>query len=144
MQKHAISTQARRRVIEHCQTATALAVRDRAASYRQPVRENLSLPVPFLPILEGFACRHCPYHDSWCSTNRKAVQEHINQVHKLQPAKLQIWCSSTRAQYWEVATTTPAATSTTSLGRPPCLPCSPSTIKGGFPALGPRVRDHTC
>ena len=118
-QKHAITREARQRMIEHCQALPLpLAVRDRAASYRQPARENSSLPVPFLPILEGFACSHCTCHDPWYSTNRKAVQEHINQVHRLfgtagtaglRPAKLQTWYSSNRAQYWEVATASPPA-----------------------------------
>ena len=116
--------------MEHCWALPLpLAIRDCMVSYRQPARENSSRPVPFLPILDGFACGHCTGSDSWYSTNRKAVQEHINQVHRLfgtagtaglRPAKLQTWYSSNRAQYWEVApapvtaaaTTTPATTAT--------------------------------
>ena len=108
-QKHTVSAPARRSLIEHCKTLPLPpAVRSREPSYRQPVREDRSPAVPFLPILDGFACSHCYSHDPWYSINQKAGQEHINQAHQLfgtactaslRPVKLQTWYSRTRAKY---------------------------------------------
>src|SRR5271165_599149 len=132
--------------MEHCKTLPLPpAVRSREPSYRQPVRECRSLPVPFLPILEGFTCSHCHSHDPWYSINQKAGQEHINQAHQLfgtvctaslQPVKLQTWYSRTRAKYWEVApaTTTAAAATTT----PPSRATPTSTPRvASTPTLAP-------
>src|SRR5579871_2092714 len=148
-QKHAVSAPARRRLIEHCKTLPLPpAVRSRESSYRQPVREYQSLPVPFLPILEGFACSHCHSQDPWYSISQKAGQEHINQAHQLfgtvctaslRPVKLQTWYSRTRAKYWEVApapATTTTATATTTPTPSRATPTSTPRVAGP-PTLAP-------
>jgi hypothetical protein len=145
-QKHAVSAPARQRLTEHCKTLPLpLAVQSREPSYRQPVRESQSLPVPFLPILEGFTCSHCHSHDPWYSTNQKAGQEHINQAHRLfrtacttslRPVKLQTWYSRTHAKYWEVA---PATTTTATATTTPPSRATPTSIPrvASTPTLAP-------
>lgn len=77
-QKHAVAASARRHVMEHYKALPLpLEVRNREPSYRQPVREARSPPVPFLPLVEGFACSLCPSHDPWYSINQKAGQDSI-------------------------------------------------------------------
>ena len=97
--KHGLSMKQRQPVVDHCQTLPVALAADALA----PGRDN-SLPVPFLPILEGFACNYCRFY----TINRKAVRAHLNQAHLLQrqactgryrPVQLQSWYTEKRAKY---------------------------------------------
>lgn len=48
-----------------------------------PLPPDGSSPQPILPVLDGLYCEHCHCK----SLNRKALREHANKVHSLQPKK---------------------------------------------------------
>ena len=117
---HRIDAKRRRPVVQHCQDlAVAVAVDE------LPLGRDGSPPVPFLPILDGFACELCPFY----SISRAMIRGHLNQVHQLQrnyctiqysPAKLQSWSYQRRAKYWRVLVA--GATATATVHTPPGRP----------------------
>jgi hypothetical protein len=64
----------RQLVVEYCQTLLVAVAPDDLDLGRDD-----SSPVPFLPVLDGFACSLCRCY-SW---NWKAMREHINKAHQL-------------------------------------------------------------
>ncbi len=99
---HQVPIQQRRLVSQHCQ---ALAVAQSDATLA--LRLDLSLPVPFLPTWDGFACHQCRFY----TRNRGVMRGHVNTAHQLRraacrasyhPVKLQSWRSGSSAKYWQV------------------------------------------
>jgi hypothetical protein len=79
-------------------------------------RDN-STPVPFLPILPGFACSLCRFF----TISRNLVRQHVKSTHQLQQnactnnfrlVQLQSWYTAPRARYWSVQAIAAAATAT--------------------------------
>jgi len=114
-QTHNLAKADRQPVVEYCQTLPVVLAADVLALGR-----DYSSPVPFLPILKGFACSVCRFY----SQNRDIVRAHLNKTHRLfrhecviriRPVQLQSWHREKRAKYWPVqaspatATATPAA-----------------------------------
>lgn len=105
-QTHNLAKMDRQPVVQYCQTLPMILAADALALSR-----DNSSPVPFLPILEGFACSLCPFY----SQNRGMIRAHINKVHQLfrhdcrtriRPVQLQSWYREKRAKYWQVQVST--------------------------------------
>lgn len=72
-----------------------------------PLPLDASLPLPGLPVLNGFQCKSCSYK----TTNRSIIRKHCNIQHNQQRLKdynlftavqMQTWFKEKRARYWVV------------------------------------------
>jgi len=75
------------------------------ASVQLPV-DGLA-PQPIIPIVDGFACRECPFK----SQNRRVIRQHANKAHNkkrvadedmFRIVRLQSWFGEKRERYWVV------------------------------------------
>jgi hypothetical protein len=75
------------------------------SSIRSPA--DGSAPQPVIPVMSGFHCRHCSFHNC----NRKNMKTHGNKEHFMkrveddelfQPARLQSWFQDGKELYWVV------------------------------------------
>ena len=72
-----------------------------------PLPLDSSLPLPGLPVLNGFQCKSCSYK----TTNRSVIRKHCNRQHNQQrledhilftAVQIQTWFKEKRARYWVV------------------------------------------
>lgn len=72
-----------------------------------PLPVDGSAPQPITPIVDGFACRECPYK----TRDRSNIRKHANRTHNknrvadediCQVVRLQSWFGEKREQYWVV------------------------------------------
>ncbi|KAH9211720.1 hypothetical protein DL95DRAFT_392184 [Leptodontidium sp. 2 PMI_412] len=110
--RHHIEHKRRQPVVAYCQTLPVA-----VAAAELALGEKDSRPVPFLPLLDGFACQLCPFY----STNYHLIRGHLNKVHQLQrgqcdgqyhTVKLQSWYTEKRARYCQVQVAGTAAAAT--------------------------------
>jgi hypothetical protein len=72
-----------------------------------PLPSDRSAPQPIIPIVDGFACRDCPYK----TQSRVAMRQHSNKKHNkkevaneemFQVVRMQSWFGKKRERYWVV------------------------------------------
>lgn len=92
------------------------------------------MPVPFLPLLDGFGCNLCLFN----TINRKVIRIHLNQTHLLKrhacdgsftPVQLQSWYAEKRAKYWRVQTATGTATAAATVTPPTVYKTAANILK---------------